>query len=337
MRISILTLTVFSLVAGIAITALADEHVVYSTADDGLGSLRQCMGSAANGDTITFDPATFPPSAPGTVVVLSAFPDLVSGNVTMDASSAGVVLNGSAASPGAAGFIVDSDSNSIRGVEIINFPGGGIVVAAGADSNTVEGNLISGTGGHGLQIHGENNVVESNLIGTDVTGTAPMGNAGSGIYILGVADNYIGPGNTISYNGHSGIAIAGALASGNTVTQNSFTGNTLAGITLSGGGNGGIAAPVITECTETSIEGTAPPSCIIEVFSDAGDEGRVYEGMTTSDGTGAFVFNEPGGWADEYITATARDATGNTSEFSPAASVGTEPTTWGRVKAEWRR
>jgi parallel beta-helix repeat protein len=304
--------------------------------DFGEGTLRQCLLDAVNGDIITFDPAVFVPANPGSLVVLSALPSLVSGNIVIDASSAGVVLDGSSAPGGTAGFVVASDSNSISGIQILNFPGGGIVLAVGADSNTVEGNLISGSGGHGLQIYGAKNIIEGNLIGTDAAGTAPMGNAGSGIYVSGAAENRIGPGNTIAYNGHYGIRVEGSTAAGNTITQNSISANTLAGISLFDGGNAELARPVITECTETSITGTAPPDCTIEVFSDAGDEGKVYEGTTVSDGEGAFHFDMPGGFTGEYITATATDTTGNTSEFSAPAGVATEPTTWGKLKELFR-
>jgi parallel beta-helix repeat protein len=334
-RIRVLVMVLPLLLMALAGSAWTAEWVVYSMYDSGEGSLRQCMEEAGNGDTVTFSPMIFPPADPGYIVVVSPLPSIACGNVTIEASNAGVVLNGSATPGGTAGLIVASDSNSIRGVEIINFPAGGVILAAGADHNTLEGNRISGSGGQGLHIYGANNIIENNLIGIAADGTSPMGNTGNGIYVSGVAGNHIGPGNTIAYNGYSGIEIAGSSASANTITQNSIYENTLAGISLSGGGNDGIAAPLITECTETSIGGTAPPFCTIEVFSDAGDEGGVYEGITTSDGTGAFVFNKPGGWTGQYITATATDASGNTSAFSPAASVATEPATWGRIKAGW--
>jgi parallel beta-helix repeat protein len=309
------------------------ECVVYMMTDSGEGSLRQCLLDAGNGDTITFSPMVFPPASPGTIAVLSALPSLLSGNIAVDASNAGVVLNGSGAPSATVGFVAASDSNSIRGVQILHFPSGGIVLAAGADHNTLEGNLISDNGGQGgLQIYGANNIVEGNLIGTDITGAVAMGNDGHGIYVCGIADNRIGPANTIAYNGECGIEIEGPSATGNTITQNRITDNTLAGISLSYGGNGELAVPVITECTETSIAGTAPPYCTIEVFSDAADEGKVYEGMTTSEGAGAFALSKPGGFAGEYITATATDTAGNTSEFSAAASVATQPTTWGKIK-----
>ena len=337
MRVLSLTLVLFILMAVGAGWVRAAEYQVNSTADSGPGTLRQCMSDVDHGDSVTFSAMIFSPASPGTIRVLSALPHLGKTGVTIDATSAGVVLDGRSVSPSAAGLVVWSDSNSIRGLQILWFPAGGIVIEADADHNTVDGNLISGNGGTaGIEVLGEDNTILDNLIGTDITGTMPMTNSGDGISVFSAANNTIGPGNTIAYNGGHGIAVEGAGATANTITQNSITQNTLSGIDLSSGGNGELAAPVITECTETSITGSAPPSCTIEVFSDAADEGGTYEGTTTSDGAGDFVFNRPGGWTAEFVTAAATDSAGNTSELSEAASVSTEPTTWGAIKADFR-
>jgi hypothetical protein len=55
----------------------------------------------------------------------------------------------------------------------------------------------------------------------------------------------------------------------------------------------------------------------VEVFSDSEDEGRVFEGGTVSDASGAFTFTKSSGHlTGPDVTATATDTTGNTSEFS---------------------
>ena len=60
---------------------------------------------------------------------------------------------------------------------------------------------------------------------------------------------------------------------------------------------------------------TVRQSVAVEVYSDAADEGRVYEGTTTAHATtGAFSWNGiPSG---PNVTVTATDSQGNTSEFS---------------------
>jgi hypothetical protein len=178
--------------------------------------------------------------------------------------------------------------------------------------------------------------VSGNFIGTDAGGTMGIGNSNHGICIGDSSGNHIGPGNVVAHNGGVGIRISGVTATGNTITQNSVTANSSEGIRLDGGGNSGLPSPVITVCVDTLISGTAPPDCIIEVFSDDDAEGEIYEGMALSDGTGLFSFTKPSGFAGPDITATATDSTGNTSAFSPAASVAIEPTTWGEIKAGFR-
>ena len=67
---------------------------------------------------------------------------------------------------------------------------------------------------------------------------------------------------------------------------------------------------------------TAPPAgaacagCTVEVFSDSAGQGRVYEGATTADADGNFRFSKADGLTGPYVTATATDPAGNTSEFS---------------------
>ncbi len=69
--------------------------VVTSTADSGPGTLRQALLDAQSGDTITFDPAVFPPTSPMIITLTSSLPELSQGNLTIDASNAGVILDGS--------------------------------------------------------------------------------------------------------------------------------------------------------------------------------------------------------------------------------------------------
>jgi hypothetical protein len=310
--------------------------IVYSNADDGMGTLREALTGVGHGDLVTFDAAAFPLASPVSIQLHSALPLLADSGVTIDATGAGVILDGSSLVGDAVGLEVGSDSNTVRGLEILHFPGAGVRVSSGAQANSIEGNVISSNGGScGLEILGARNVVAGNFIGTDATGIMVMGNGNHGICIVDSSGNHIGPGNVIAHNGGSGIQVSGVEATGNTITHNSITANASVGISLVDGGNGGLAAPVITTCTETSISGTAPPDCVIEVFSDSDAEGKTYEGATVSDGSGVFTFTKPAGWVGPDITATATDSAGNTSAFSPPASVAIEPTTWGGIKAEF--
>src|SRR3990170_1373667 len=93
--------------------------LVTSPADSGPGTLRQALLDAQPYDSITFDPAVFPPDAPVTIFIASDLPSITQGNLTIDASNVRVILDGSnAAGDWLAGLqIVSSNANTIRGLQ----------------------------------------------------------------------------------------------------------------------------------------------------------------------------------------------------------------------------
>jgi hypothetical protein len=216
----------------------ASPCVVTSTADSGASTLRDCLETAASGTTITFDTAVFPANRPATIALLGGM-SLRQGNVTIDASNAGVILDGSFAVSNHEYFSIVSDGNSIRGMQIVHFPAAGILLSGNARGNLIggsrnrgtgplgEGNLISGNGFCGIQMIGPDvtdTTISGNLIGTDITGAVAMGNRSIGIVVTGSPNNRIGgsssgEGNVISGNGSYGIAFNGH-ASGNVITGN---------------------------------------------------------------------------------------------------------------------
>ncbi len=187
-------------------TGIASTCTVTSTADSGVGTLRECLANAVSGETITFDPAVFPPTTPVTISLSSALPWLDQGHLTLDASNAGVILDGSGA-PDTTGLVIASDGNVIRGLQILRFPGDGILVFNGAKNNQIggnrlqgsgplgQGNLISGNGQSGVEISGAgtmSNTVVGNFIGTDLSGTAIVGNQVGVDIAYGASHNTIG-------------------------------------------------------------------------------------------------------------------------------------------------
>ena len=95
----VLFLTVLSLTMGVASAATlplqGETCLVTSMGDSGPGTLRQALLDLQYGDTITFDPATFPPSSPVTISLSSPLPFISRSNITLDGSDAGVILDGS--------------------------------------------------------------------------------------------------------------------------------------------------------------------------------------------------------------------------------------------------
>ncbi len=98
--------------------------VVTSTADSDPGSLRQCMNDAFSGTVITFDPSVFPPSNPARIVIKSPPLSITRGNITIDASNAGVILDGSEFEGLTNGIDILSDNNVIMGLQVVNFSNG---------------------------------------------------------------------------------------------------------------------------------------------------------------------------------------------------------------------
>jgi uncharacterized repeat protein (TIGR01451 family) len=238
---------------------IADTCVVTGTADSGPGTLRECLQNAMSGDTITFDPVVFPPESPVTIALQDNLGGIWQGNLTIDASEAGVILDGSGVADGSA-LVIDSDENVIKGLQILNFPGAGVGICCGVKHNVIggnrtrgngptgEGNVISGNGADGVSICDTgtmSNTVIGNFIGTDASGTLVLGNGFDGVAIYhGASHNRIGnltpgEGNIISGNKNNGVWIGTENTTGNIVIGN-FIGTDMNGATDLGNAHGGV-------------------------------------------------------------------------------------------------
>ncbi|MFZ2420234.1 MAG: C13 family peptidase, partial [Anaerolineae bacterium] len=134
-------------------------------------------------------------------------------------------------------------------------------------------------------------------------------------------DNTIGPHNVIAFNRTRGIGVWDTTTVRNRITQNAIYANTIMGIDTGQGGNTEPSSPVITAVTTNSVTGIAPfANARVEVFSDEASQGRVYEGFVMAGADGRFTFSKPAGLSGPFLTATATDAVGNTSEFATAVS-----------------
>ena len=315
-----------------------DIIVVDSTADSGSGTLRQALLDAESGDTITFDSDIFSPNTPATIFVESKLPPVQQGSVTIDASNTGVILDGSKLPEEFIPCIeINSDGNTVKGLQIISFnPGVGIVLNCGAKSNTIggdrsiglgllgQGNLVS-KGGLGIGLWDEGvsyNTVTGNIIGMDTIDENDWGNV-QGIYIgEGASNNTIGPNNVVAHNKEFGIVVQYSSSLGNTITQNSIHDNEWGGIHLEEGGNTELISPLILDFDLAlgTTAGFACPGCIVEIFSDSGSEGELYEGKSLCDDTGVFTFDKDTPFSGPNLTAVATDTNGNTSEFSISTS-----------------
>ncbi|GBE27786.1 hypothetical protein BMS3Bbin03_01715 [bacterium BMS3Bbin03] len=183
-----------------------------------------------------------------------------------------------------------------------------------------EGNIISGNQSIGISLSfADSNDVIGNMLGTGKTGSEQLGNVFSGISLSsGSSNNTIGPSNIINHNG-TGVFINLDSTIQNTITQNSISNNSGLGIHSINGGNTELSPPSNIQVNSSTVSGNAPPDAIVEIFSDDDDEGKIYEGTTTADASGNFQWT--GTPTGPFVTATATDADGNTSQFSQPEDV----------------
>ena len=168
--------------------------------------------------TIRFLEEVFPEDSPGVIFPKESLPE-IEHPVIIDASGAGVVIDGSRAGNSSTGLKISAGNSTVKGLTIVGFraaffgigieiekEGGNRIegntlientrgLAIGSDDNRIGGvntaqscldpcNLISGNGS-GIGITGDRNIVQGNFIGTDSTGTQKRGNEFLGITILG--------------------------------------------------------------------------------------------------------------------------------------------------------
>ena len=202
---------------------------------------------------------------------------------------------------------------------------------------------------------GSDNRVEGNLIGTDATGQRSIGNIGNGVRIVEGSNNTIGgtsseSANVIAFNASTGVAIVQfeGATTGNSIRGNSIHSNGGLGIDLRDDGptnnddqdpdrgpNLQQNSPVLSHFvlgSSTSVCGdlnSIPNAAFdIDFYANSSDTTGIGErflgsGLVQTDASGNVSFSigdlsaiEPD---EQFVTATATDASGNTSEFSNLA------------------
>ncbi|MFT7639111.1 MAG: parallel beta-helix repeat protein, partial [Pirellulaceae bacterium] len=266
-------------------------------------------------------------------------------NVTIEANYVGTNAAGTAAAANQqAGIVLESTTNSI-----------------------VQNNLSSGNSADGIVIRvaaSTGNVIQGNLVGTNAAGNAALGNSINGIAITnGASGNTIGgrsggEGNTIAFNGESGVVVISTSAN-NSIVGNSIHGNTALGIDIGDNGvdtndaddsdfgpndlqNYPVLTAAIGQTGNLIIQGSVnslPSSTFVVDFywnstSDPSGhgEGQNYIGSASfvTDATGLVNFTESLTGVSiatgAAVTATATNNAGSTSEFGPNVIAHNRPT-----------
>jgi hypothetical protein len=239
----------------------------------------------------------------------------------------------------------------VTGQQVRGNTNAGVYLGAGTFSNTVGSasptllTVISGNNGNGIEMRGTRaNTVINSWIGVDSTGQNAMGNGKNGVLISNSNDNVVGrarttpgpnlslPANLIANNAENGVFVQSG--SRNAFRANSIHDNALLGIDLASGANLNQAAPVLTSVLQLAqgvqISGTLtskPRSTFsVEFFANytSGSSGRISLGtkLVTTNGSGLATFTFVGPvlpLGANFITSTATDSLGNTSEFSAVA------------------
>jgi len=220
-------------------------------------------------------------------------------------------------------------------------------------------NVISANAGDAIafgDVFASGNLVEGNFIGTDITGTKDFGNEGDGVDVQ-VSNNTIGgtvrgAGNIIAYNAGAGVAVVDN-STGVSILSNSIYANLNLGINFNNQGvvpnhpGGPIPGPnnyqnfpvlksAVSSGGKVTIAGTlnsaASTNYLIQFFSSVTPDptgygqGQTYLGQitVTTDANGnasftaKFSASVPAG---EFVSATATDPSGDTSEFAQDVTV----------------
>ncbi len=278
------------------------------------------------------------------------------GNVISANQGTGVTINGGGTGASILGNLIGTDESATsalgNGTFGVFINGSADVEVGGTAPGSR--NIISGNAQAGIGLFGSatGELIEDNLIGTDLTGSVAIGNGNgiqidSGSYNNTIGGTTAGAGNTIAFSTGIGVNVDATAGTGNEIRLNAIFSNTGLGIDLGGNGvtpnnSAGHAGPnnyqnfpVITAVTSSggtttvtgSLNSATGTAFAVDFYTLSSlnasgyGEGRYLLGSATvtTDGTGnaafSFQFTTPAGGA-RFVTATAIDPNGNTSEFS---------------------
>lgn len=314
--------------------------------------IKGSTGAGTNGSAVHFpDAGSFGSVIDGVTIYDSNGPGIVlaanSNNITIRNS---IVRNSSLGAVDGSGIqLTGASTNTIQNNRILDNPGEGISLLSNSNSNTITLNTVknngSGSGSTftaGIAVRsGNNNQITSNTI---------HNNVGDGVLISSTGTGNTIRGNSTYDNGDLGIDLGQTGTQGNGVTINDNNDS-------DAGPNNLLNFPVLDFAEIDNgtlvVTGWARPGAIVEFFIRDSDAGNFGEGQTflffAQEGSGSDLDATSSAYADpvnglnqgadntnrfrfevtnpvglsigQFLTATATDASGNTSEFSGRVEV----------------
>ena len=291
-------------------------------------------------------------SAPDMMAIADFF-----GETVLQSNVVGLQADGVTSSdPGVVGLqVLTNQRVRVEDNVIANINGPGVAVVGSSEiiltsnriGTTIEGTIPAGNGNHGLEILDSHNVTVGRLNQSD--SNTISNNGGNGVLVFGGSTDVLLQGNEIEANAGAGVFVLDRQTNAVTISSNLISGNAGLGIELDPDGptandfqdadsgsnelqNFPVITSVTTDGTSDSISGTfnSTPDAdfTLEFFvnntataSDAEGELLLTTTSVTTDSNGdaTFAVTVDGTIPSEtFLTATATDSGGNTSEFSEA-------------------
>ena len=229
--------------------------------------------------------------------------------------------------------LIENNRIGVRADETAVLPndGSGILAVDSTDLQ-IDDNVIGGSGGHGVEVHGERAFVEGNYVGTNVAGV-DLGNAGDGIHVVAAdGSNVGGVSNVVAFNGGHGVFIdevASPQVRHNvigSVTPGQNRGNGLDGIYMRNSSSGEFFGNLLGENTGSGIAITG---------GDLSERNRIVAAKAFGNGGPGIDLGDDGATPNDIGDFDqGENRLQNTPELDPALT--TYNTTTGQIEVRYR-
>lgn len=171
--------------------------------------------------------------------------------------------------------------------------------------NQITGNQVLRNVDEGIELKGSMSAnVASNVI---------QSNGSNGVYLASGTQGTTIAQNAITLNHAHGIQASGADVASNHWTNNAIYSNGSGGIVTTNNANGSIKAPSVLR-TGNTVTITTLPNAWVDLYSDAGGQGRYFEVRLQANSSGSLIVTRT--WQSQMVNATATDSGGNSSSFT---------------------